>query len=153
MRSLWVLLCALAIPCLSFSQTDQSSWKNLNSLRAGEQITVVAAHSQKYIGTFATVSDDAIKLDGPGGEVTVQRTDVKRVTLQKNKRLRNALILAGVGAGVGAGIGAAVGGNHGGLCCANRAKLVPAFAGALAALGAVIGAAIPSHPTVYRAPH
>ena len=152
MRSLWVLFCALAIPCISLGQANQSSWKNLNSLRAGEQITVVAAHSQKYTGTFATVSDDAIKLDGPTGEETVQRTDVKRVTVPNKHRLRDTLIVTGVGAGVGAGIGAGVANS---IDFFSRDKARGAGIGAVlgAVVGALVGAVSPHHSTVYRAPH
>ena len=153
MRNLLLLLCVLALPCVSSAQSNQSSWGNLNTLRPGQKIEVVETNLKKDTGTFATVSDDAIRINESGGEQTIPRANVMRLTLRHNKhRLRNTLIGAAVGAGAGAGIGAA--------CSSSQSFCIDALgrggsAGIGAALGflggAAVGAVIPSHPTLYRA--
>jgi hypothetical protein len=77
------------------------------------------------------------------------------VKLLENKhRLRNTLIVAGVGAGVGAAIGAA---SH--KSCSSQSfcldiggSALPAGGGAVlgGVGGAVVGALLPSHSTIYR---
>ena len=93
----------------------------------------------------------------------IKREDVMRVTLlDKSHRLRNALILGAVGAGAGAGIGAAT--HHHVICttpCSLQNPNTFLSSKQAAAVGAVIGlaggtgigAAIPSHPTIYRIEH
>lgn len=145
MRSLWILICALGMPCVSSAQ-----WQDLSALHAGQKIQVVEMNSKKDSGTFLNVSDQTISLQGKSSEQTIQRKDVSSVKLMENKhRLRNALIGGAVGAGVGAGIGAGAWENHGfsggkgtgaGICA------VIGFAG-----GAIFGALWPSHKTVYSA--
>ena len=106
-------------------------------------------------GTFLTVSDEVISIQVEGDEVAIQRPDVFRVTSrEQNKRLRNALL--------GLGIGGAAGGV--GMWLAVRiAQPISRFRGEYydiakwvflplgLGVGAGIGAAIPSHPTIYRA--
>ncbi len=108
MRMLLVLLCVLGIPCASLAQTNQASWATLSGLRAGQNIQIVDTASKKHSGTFTSVSDTAISFRATAGEQSIQKQDVRSIRLMKNThRLRNTLIVAGVGAGVGAGIGAA----------------------------------------------
>jgi len=102
------------------------------------------------------VSDAAISLQVEASRETIQRQDVRSVKLMKHQhRLRNTLIGAAVGFGAGAGIGAAA--AH--PCspsqpyCFNVGRGVPpAFGGVIGlAGGAVVGALLPSHKTVYLA--
>ncbi len=156
MRSLLLIVCALAMPCASSAQSKQSSWENLNTLQAGQKIEVVEKNLKKDTGTFAAVSDDGIRLNESTGEQTIPRVSVMRVTLRQNKhRLRNTLIGAAVGAGAGAVFGAAWTGHPGSyIRDVSRGKGAAAWAGIGFIAGTVVGAVVPSHPTIYRAsPH
>ncbi|HXO00145.1 MAG TPA: hypothetical protein VN881_13800 [Candidatus Acidoferrales bacterium] len=153
MRKLWVLFCVLAMPFVSFAQTNQSAWEKLSALGAGHRIQVVEMNSQKVSGTFVSVNDTGMSLQAAGGEQTIQRQDVRVVKLMENKhRIRNAAVGAAVGAGVGAGAGAAAGrgnGNSGGFDFAAQGAGIGAGAGAV--IGAIVGALLPCHETLYRA--
>jgi len=145
MRKFWILACVLGMPCVVSAQ-----WENLNTLQAGQKIQVVET-SKKDSGTFLSVSDKEISLQGKSGPQTVQKQDVRSVKLMENKhRLRNALIGAAVGAGAGAGISAAAWEPHGYVGGRGTGAAVGAVIGA--AGGAVVGALWPGHETIYRAP-
>jgi hypothetical protein len=127
----------------------------LNTLRPGEQIQVRGIKALKITGAFVNVTDAAISLQAESGQQTIQKPDVRSVKRMKNNhRLRNTLILAGVGAGVGAGIGAAA--HHScpstqTFCLDIGGRSLPAAIGGTVGLlgGAAIGAFIPTHETVY----
>src|ERR1700691_3296926 len=109
MRNATLLLCLLAISCVSNAQSGQSSWANLSGLRAGQKIQIDEMSSKKHSGIFESVSDSAISIRDASGEMSLQKQDVRSVKLlSSSHRLRNTLIGAGVGAGAGAGISAAV---------------------------------------------
>ena len=153
MRMLLVLLCVLGLPCASLAQTNQASWAILSGLRAGQNIQVVDTASRKHSGTFTSVSDTAITLRATAGEQSIQKQDVRSVRLKNTHRLRNTLIVAGVGAGVGAGIGAAThkSCSQGQFCLDIGGRGLPAAIGAVIGGlgGAAVGALLPSHSTVY----
>jgi hypothetical protein len=108
MRKIFLLLFVLGSSWAAFAQTDRASWANLSGLQPGQRIQVVGTTSKKHSGNFVSISDTAISYREANGEQSIPRQDVLSVKLMKNKhRLRNTLIVAGVGAGVGAGIGAA----------------------------------------------
>jgi hypothetical protein len=144
MRKLWILACALALPCVASAQ-----WDNINKLQAGQKIQVVEVNSKKDSGTFLSVSDQTISLQGKSGQQTIQRQDVASVKLMENKhRLRNALIGGAVGAGAGAGISAAAWEPRG---FAGGRGTGAAFGAAVGFVGgAVVGAIWPSHELIYR---
>jgi hypothetical protein len=145
MRKYWILACLLAMPSVASAQ-----WENLNTLQAGQKIQVIE-NSRKDSGTFLSVSDKEISLQGKSGAQTIQRQDVRSVKLTVNKhRLRNTLIGAGVGAGAGAGISAAAWEPRGFAGGRGTGAAVGAAIGAVG--GAVVGALWPSHETIYRAP-
>jgi hypothetical protein len=144
MRKFWILACLLAMPSVVSAQ-----WEKLNTLQAGQMIQVVQT-SKKDSGTFLSVSDKEISLQGKSGAQTIQRQDVRSVKLMVNKhRLRNTLIGAAVGAGAGAGIGAAAWEPRGFAGGRGTGAAVGAVIGA--AGGAVVGALWPGHETIYRA--
>jgi outer membrane lipoprotein SlyB len=146
MRKVLLLICVLGTSCTSWAQSNPASWENLNTLHAGEKIQVLEMNSKKVSGTFLNVSDAAISVQEEAGSQTIQRQDVRSVKLMKNKhRLRNTLIGAGVGASVGAVMGAATSDNFFG-------RGFGAAIGAVVVLlpGAVVGALVPSHETIYR---
>ena len=84
------------------------TWDNLKTLSPGQEIRVVLNGAKSYEGEFQSLSDNGITLRQPGGDQTLGRQDVLRVSSNgKKHRGRNALIGAAVGAGVGLGLGAA----------------------------------------------
>lgn len=155
MQRLSFLFCILAVSYSLSAHGQQGSWENLKTLRPGEQIQVRASKTPKITGTFMNVTDAAISVEAEAGLQTIQRQEVRSVKRMKAKhRLRNTLILAGVGAGVGAGIGAAA--HHScpssqTFCLDIGGRSLPAGIGAVAGLlgGAAIGALLPSHETIY----
>jgi hypothetical protein len=145
MRQFWILACLLAMPSVVSAQ-----WENLNTLQAGQRIQVVQT-SKKDSGTFLSVSDKEISLQGKSGAQKIQRQDVRSVTLMVNKhRLRNTLIGAGVGAGAGAGVSAAAWEPRGFAGGRGTGAAVGAVIGAVG--GAVVGALWPSHEIIFKAP-
>lgn len=165
MRQLALLTMFLGMPVLSLAQTNQNSWDALNTLRAGQRIEVFETNLKNHKGTFSAVTGEAIQLreGGPSsrGDVTVAipRQNVMRVTLlEKSHRLRNAFIFGAVGAGTGAGISAAAtrcstSPSSFNLCGVGNGAIIAGSAVAGLLTGGGLGAAIPSHPTIYRQEH
>jgi hypothetical protein len=159
MRKVAVTLMVLGIPILARAQKPENSWAALNALHAGQRIEIIESNLKKHSGTFSTVTDEAIQLREGGNDVGIRKENVMRVTLlDKSHRLRNAFIVGGIGAGAGAGIGAAASrcSNTAGsfnFCGLGRSVAIGVGAVAGLAGGAGIGAAIPSHPTIYRVEH
>ena len=159
MRKLLVAVCLLVTPCVSRAQKSEESWRNLSALRAGEKIEVVEASLKKHKGILVTVSEESIRLREDATDQTINKENVMRVTrLEKSHRLRNALIFGAVGAGTGAiiGVAAGAGGSCKGSYFVNCSAAKRAAFGGVSGLvvGFPVGAAVPSHDTVYRAkPH
>lgn len=132
-----------AMPALA-----QASWEDLKQLPVGERIQVIDQKLKSLTGTILDVSDEAISLRVDQNWVAIQRADVFRVSsLQSSKRGRNAIIGALIGATTGLVAGAAY--CHGDCDLARGiAWGAPIMLGLGA--GAGIGAAFPSHPTIYR---
>jgi hypothetical protein len=149
MRKSLFLLCALLVSSAAGAQNKTASWQNLNSLATGEKIQVLAMDSKKTSGTFLSVSGAAITVQTDAGPRTIPKQDVRSVKRMKaSHRLRNTLIVAGVGAGAGAGIAAGTwekGGFEGGK---GDGAAVGAVIGGLG--GAIVGALLPSHDTIYK---
>src|SRR6516164_1547881 len=147
----------ILIPCSLRAQDKKSDWKALYGLHSGEKIELIETGMKKHVGTFSTVTEEAIQIREGSNDVGIPKENVARVTvLDKSHRLRNSLIFGAVGAGTGAGIGAAAtrcssSNNTFNLCGLGRS--VGVAVGGLAGLlgGAGVGAAMPSHPTIYRA--
>jgi hypothetical protein len=146
MRKSWFLICVLAATYTSWAQSGPASWQNLNSLHEGERIQVREKNSRKASGTFLNVSEAAISVQDQTGSQALQRQDIVRVRLMKNKhRLRNAFIGAGIGAGLGAALGGAA--NNGFV---NRGVFAAGVAASFSVPGAVVGALVPDHSTIYN---
>lgn len=157
MRQLALIAILLGMPLLSRAQTTQNSWSALNTLHAGQRVEIVETNLKKHGGTFSTVTDETLQLREGGADVLIERENVMRVTLlDKSHRLRNALVFGAVGAGAGAGIGAVstrCSNTPYSFCGLGRSVAI-GLGGVLGlAGGAGIGAAIPSHPTIYRIEH
>jgi hypothetical protein len=157
MRNAALACFLIVIPCALHAQDKQGDWKALYSLHAGEKIELIETSMKRHVGTFSTVSEEAIQLREGSNEIGIRKESVARVTLlEKSHRGRNALILGAVGAGAGAGIGAAASrcsntNTSFNFCGLGRGAEIAI--GAVVGLvgGAGIGAAIPGHPTIYRA--
>ncbi len=155
MRNAALVCFLILIPCSLLAQDKKADWKALYDLRAGEKIELVETGMKKHVGTFSTVTDEAIQMREGSNDVGIPKENVARVTvLDKSHRLRNAFIAGAVGVGAGAGIGAATSrctSSSGSFCSLGRGIAVSLGAVVGLAGGAGIGAAIPSHPTIYRA--
>ena len=154
-RSILFLIFFSATPCALLAQANQASWSNLSGLRPGQKIQVVGMTSKKHSGNFVSISDTAISYRETNGEQSIPKQDVLSVKLMEHKhRLRNALIVAGVGAGVGAGIGAALNKpcSSQSFCLDIGGAALPAGVGAVlgGVGGAVVGILLPSHSTIYQ---
>jgi hypothetical protein len=151
-----VLVCFLIlIPCSLRAQDKKDDWKALYSLRSGEKIELVETGMKKHVGTFSTVTEQAIQMREGSNDIGIPKENVARVTvLDKSHRLRNAFLLGAAGAGAGAGIGAATSrcSNSTDTFCGLGRSIAVGVGGLMGlAGGAGVGAAIPSHPTIYRA--
>jgi len=153
-----VLFCFLIlIPCSLRAQDKKGDWKALYALHSGEKIVLIETGMKKHVGTFSTVTEETLQMREGSNDIGIPKENVARVTvLDKSHRGRNALILGAVGAGAGAGIGAAASGcsnTPGTFSFCGFGRGVAVGLGGLVGLagGAGIGAAIPSHPTIYRA--
>ena len=156
MRSTVLACFLILIPCSLCAQDKKADWKALYGLRSGEKIELIETGMKKHVGTFSTVTDEAIQMREGSNDIGIRKENVARVTvLDKSHRGRNALILGAVGAGAGAGIGAVStrcsSANSFDFCGLGRSIAVGLGAVVGLAGGAGIGAAIPSHPTIYRA--
>ncbi len=145
MRKIWFLILVLAATCNSWAQSGSSSWKNLSKLQAGQKIQVLEKNARQVSGTFLNASEAAISVQDQAGSQAIQRQDVLRVKLKNRHRLRNTFIGAGVGAGAGAVIGGAW--NNGFIA---RGVAAAVMAGILLVPGAVVGALVPDHSTIYK---
>jgi hypothetical protein len=122
-------------------------------------------NSKKHSGSFVNFSETAISYQDTAGQQTIPRQAIRRVKLMENKhRLRNSLIGGAVGAGAGAGMGAGIVAATYHSCSSSQllciqpvgkggAEGIAAIIGFLAGagVGALIGALIPSHNTIYSA--
>src|SRR5712692_1630792 len=155
MRNAALVCCLILIPCTLRAQDKKDDWKALYGLRSGEKIELIETGMKKHVGTFSTVTEEAIQLREGSNDIGIRKENVARVTLlEKSHRGRNALILGAVGAGAGAGIGAATSrcSNSTDTFCGLGRSIAVGFGGLVGlAGGAGVGAAIPSHPTIYRA--
>jgi hypothetical protein len=143
-KFLFIML-SLLIPSVGLAQKPQDSWENVMQVPVGQKLKVVDMKWKAWTGRLVNATEEAMTLQTGKGEVTVAREEVLRVTdLGWSKRGRNALI----GFAVGTLVGTAV--------VAGEEDLVPwgkivIATGMFGAPGALVGAAIPSHPTIYRA--
>jgi hypothetical protein len=124
---------------------EHSAWDDLKTLSPGQEIRVVLKNDKSYQGDFQSWSADGITLRQPGGDQTLARPDVLRVSTNgKKHRGRNTLIGAAIGAGVGLGLGAALDqqSQKGIVNIHNWGLAIGAPLGAL--VGAGVGALIPT---------
>src|SRR6266496_6433606 len=106
MRNAALVCFLILIPCSLRAQDKKADWKALYGLRSGEKIELVETGMKKHVGTFSTVTDEAIQMREASNDIGIRKENVARVTLlSKSHRLRNVFLVGAVGAGAGAGIG------------------------------------------------
>jgi thiamine pyrophosphate-dependent acetolactate synthase large subunit-like protein len=156
MRKVALAYFLILLPCSLHAQDQKGDWKALYGLRSREKIELVETGMKKHVGTFSTVTEEAIQLREGSNDIGIRKESVARVTrLEKSHRLRNALIFGAVGAGAGAGIGAAASrcsSSNGSFNFCGLGRGAEVAVGAVVGLagGAGLGAAIPSRPAIYR---
>jgi hypothetical protein len=127
------------------------NWDALRGLKAGDAVKVVDTDGQQHKGTFRAVSADAISLETQKSEMSIERSRVRRVQIRSgSRRLRDALIGAGIGVATGVVVDQTLGAyfrNESGESGGTRAVTYIAPIGLFTA----IGGAPPAYRTVYDA--
>lgn len=80
------------------------AWMSLASQTSANRVTVELRQGTPVVGTIRRVDPQRMVVDGPAGEVTVERADVLRVTRPRPKDVRGAMrrgFLWGAAAGGG----------------------------------------------------
>jgi hypothetical protein len=135
--------------------TSTSSWQNLGTLAAGQEIEVERANGTAVKGAFIGFTDQSVSVRGKLSEIAIPRGDVYRVRLRRAGYRKYAWIGAAIGAGAGAGAGAGLadraayqsGGDYAGL----KPAIIGLSAGVGALAGALIGTAIGNKRTIVYA--
>ena len=156
-RGIEALLLLLQVPGFGWAQSSQNKWDDVKQLAPGQQIRLVLNDAKSYTGQFQSVTDAGVVVRLATGDQALERQNVLRVSAQaKSHRGRNALIGLAVGTGAGIIVGVASPELGQGRCargsCVNATSV--SVAGVVgAAVGAGLGAAIPTHGwhDVYRA--
>jgi hypothetical protein len=115
-------------------------------VRQGDTVHVVTASGQHVMGKFVQVSDTFVTLRVSGESRRIPSSDVQRVTRAGNRYRSGALAGAVIFGALGLVSSAACSGGG----CGNPLGVAMAMGSVGALWGAVIGAAIPKHPTVYE---
>jgi len=109
-RSFALMLFCLVVAAGSPVRAGSSEWNYLTNLQLGQLIRVELNDARSYEGLLQAVHAEDITLRQSIGEQTYERKNVLRVYFKdKNHRLRNTLIGAGIGVGLAA---LAVKANH-----------------------------------------
>jgi hypothetical protein len=150
---LFTLLALTADPLVG--AVEKSDWGSLKQIAAGQTIKVTVNHGASSQGDFQSATEDALVLRVAGGDRSIARETVRRVSLKTNShRGKHALIGAAIGAGGGLGAGIAIDNDcspNAIVCTGNKGKAI--LTPALALLGAGIGALLPAGGwrEIYRA--
>jgi hypothetical protein len=130
--------------------SDAGAWEQLGAVQSGRTIRVESSQA-KQTGAFVRLSDESITFHSRrDGEVTVPRSEVKRVYAQSgSRRVRNTIIGVAAGAAIGIVFYSTIGQlfrNEGGESAGLIALPIAA--------GTAIGAALPARRMVlmYKAP-
>jgi hypothetical protein len=149
---IWRRVC-LAAFTLTFTAAAQESqgWERLRALTPGESLLIRQKDSRTWQGSFVKWSDNALTIRAGSTESNLARDTVARVeSRRKTRRLRNALIGGAIGLAIGLTMNYTLGTRLRNEGQAEAAQAWLVLGPTLACAG--IGAAIPSYPTVYRAP-
>ncbi|MBE0656656.1 MAG: hypothetical protein IH602_03145 [Bryobacteraceae bacterium] len=139
-----VLIGCLAAPVHA---ADPENWSALSQIRRDEKVQVVRMNLKSVSGRFESFSSDSIVVRQKSADVVIPRSDVHRITITgRSKRLRNLAIGAAIGAGTGFVIGQIITRER-----HDDWQSIAYFCTMMGlAAGTPIGAAVPSHPTIYR---
>jgi len=150
-----VTLLALTMGGVLLAQSSTSNWSNLSALTSGQAVRVRLSDGSSLRGAFQSFNLDEVTLQIGTADRTLARTVVLDLAAQtQGHRRRNALIGAGAGAGVGLAYCGAMGNSIAGCRDTTpRAKGWLVSTGFFAAIGAIVGAVLPSRGwrTLYRA--
>jgi hypothetical protein len=128
------------------AQSPVQSWQDVKALTAGTPVRI-SAGSHTTSGQLQQVTDDSIVIESAKAQQSFRRQDVMRVSVKKAPhRGRNALIGLGAGAGIGAVVGAVSHKDCNGFCIfyTTRGQDAAIVAGVFGAVGAAVGALIPT---------
>jgi hypothetical protein len=81
MRKSAVACLLILMPYSIRAEDKKDHWKALYGLRSGEKIELVETSMKKHVGTFSTVTDEAIKMREGSNETGIPKENVARVTL------------------------------------------------------------------------
>jgi hypothetical protein len=126
------------------------NWQAVEALPEGTAVQVQVPAGSTH-GQLGVVSETDLTLNLKGGQRMFAREDIRQVSVRKpGHRGRNALIGLAIGAGAGTALALAAASGGGGLF---KAHAIPPVVGGPAALGTMIGAALPSGgwTAVYKA--
>jgi hypothetical protein len=117
------------------------NWQAVEALPQGTAVQLQVPGGPTR-GQLGLVTDTDLILDLKSGQRTFSREDVRQVSVRKpGHRGRNALVGMVIGLGAGAALAVAAGSGGGGFF---KAKAILPVVGVPAALGAMIGAALPT---------
>jgi hypothetical protein len=68
----------ILIPCSLRAQDKKSDWKALYGLRSGEKIELIETGMKKHVGTFSTVTEEAIQLREGSNDIGIHKENVAR---------------------------------------------------------------------------
>ena len=143
-----LLLLALVSAGVALAASNSRAWENLGKLNAGAPIEVITGNRAEK-GEFVSSSSESVTIHTRGGEQKFLRQDVVRIVSRtQSRRLRNALIGAGVGAAIGLITDQTLGTLLRNESNPDNARLL-IWALPIAACGG-IGAIFPSYPVIYR---
>jgi hypothetical protein len=149
-QSCLLLVFFLGLPSMLFAQKQHGQWSDLNGLKAGQKIEVIDSKMHRWAGEFINVNDEMLTLQEGQNNVAVKREDVVRVSTSSTpKRGEHAVIGLVVGGLIGAAIFGAATSKSGWGGAGGAGALVGVGIGVPS--GALVGAVLPAHTTVYRA--
>ena len=141
------VLILLLVPVL---QLAAQSWEALSPLRPGDKIRVLEIAGAEHKGAFSSFTPQAITLRTGSGEVSVERSRVRRIQVRSaNRRIRNLAIGAAIGVAIGVTVDQTVGAYIRNESAESDGTRAVTYIAPIALFGG-IAAAFPGYRTVYR---
>lgn len=144
------MLSRLVLAWLTFGLAlSAQSWDTLRSLKPGDSIKILDAAGHESKGAFRAATADTITLTTGKNQTSIERPRVRRIQVRSgSRRVRNALIGAGIGLAIGVTVDQTLGAylrNETG----DSGRAIT-YAGPIGLFGG-LGAALPAYRTVFRA--
>jgi hypothetical protein len=125
------------------AQSPLQNWANVRTLAPGTEVRVEPSSAPPVRGQLRSGTDETLVVTSGKGEEMFTRLQVARVSIKKQgHRRRNTLIGLGVGAGVGLAIGLAA--RCTGICFVPNGAVAAGATVAVAIVGSVVGAVLPT---------